>query len=137
MTIDNTRAGVRGERDERENPRGRRPPVGTDGNPPETPTHTHRRGEGAHDDGTRADERDEEREEGGGWPEPGEATRREPPGRRQTDALPRDTPRLLATPRIRADGRGRGLEGGRGAAAGPPVHTRGSEAQRRGGRGDP
>ena len=64
----------------------------------------------------------EEREEGGGWPEPGEATRREPPSRRETDALPRDAPRLLTTPRFQAGGRGRALESGCGAAAGPP-HT--------------
>ncbi|XP_057617194.1 collagen alpha-1(I) chain-like [Chionomys nivalis] len=88
-------------------------------------------------DGTRTDEREKsEREEGGGWPEPREATRREPPSRRETDALPRDAPRLLTTPRFQAGGRGRALESGCGAAAGPP-HTRGSEAQRRGERDDP
>ncbi|XP_057617197.1 collagen alpha-1(I) chain-like [Chionomys nivalis] len=70
-------------------------------------------------DGTRTDEREKsEREEGGGWPEPREATRREPPSRRETDALPRDAPRLLTTPRFQAGGRGRALESGCGAATG-------------------
>ena len=46
-----------GRRDENR-PRGRRSPVGTDGNPPEIPTRRRRERESAHDDGTRKDERD-------------------------------------------------------------------------------
>ncbi|XP_057614465.1 serine/arginine repetitive matrix protein 1-like [Chionomys nivalis] len=83
---------------------------------PGDPPRQHRRRERAAHDGTRTDEREKsEREEGGGWPEPREATRREPPSRRETDALPRDAPRLLTTPRFQAGGRGRALESGRNA----------------------
>lgn len=123
---------------EKTNPRGRRPPVGTDGNPPEIPTHTPPWGESAR----RRDADGRAGRGAGGGRRVAGTGRGHPAGNRRAaarrDALPRDTPRLLATPRIQADGRGRGLEGGCGAAAGPPVHTtRGSEAQRRGGRGDP
>lgn len=121
MTIDAPgRAGGEGETREKTRGGGGRPWEPTGIPRRSRHTHTQRRGERAHDDGTRTDERDAEREEGGGWPEPGEAARRGPPSRRQTDALPRDAPRLLTTPRFQADGRGRGLEGGCGAAAGPP-----------------
>ena len=124
----NTHAG-----EERDENRGRRPPDGNDGNP----RHTHTAaGSEQRTAGRGRTSGREEREEGDGWPGPGEATRREPPSRRETDALPRDAPRLLTTPRFQAGGRGRALESGCGAAAGPP-HTRGSEAQRRGERDDP
>lgn len=131
-----TRADGRGERRETR-PAGRRSPVGTDGRLPGDPD-TPPEGDGsAHDTTGRGRTSGTRREEGGGWPEPGEATRREPPSRRQTARAPaRHTAPTdhaeVPSRRPRAGARGRAW--GRG---GPPLHTRGSEAQRRGGRGDP
>ena len=124
-----------GRRDENR-PRGRRTPVGTDGNPPEIPTRRRRERE-------RARRRDADGRAGrGGRRAAGGQNRERPPaGNRRAaagrHALPRDTPRLLTTPRFRADGRGRGPGGRVWGRGGPPLHTRDSEAQRRGGRGDP
>ncbi|XP_057617196.1 serine/arginine repetitive matrix protein 2-like [Chionomys nivalis] len=104
---------------ERRENRGRRLARRNDGNPRRSPPDNTAAGSEQRHDGTRTDEREKsEREEGGGWPEPREATRREPPSRRETDALPRDAPRLLTTPRFQAGGRGRALESGCGAATG-------------------
>ena len=124
-----------GRRDENR-PWGRRSPVGTDGNPPEIPTRRRRERE-------RARRRDADGRAGrGGRRAAGGQNRERPPaGTRRAaagrHALPRDTPRLLTTPRFRADGRGRGPGGRVWGRGGPPLHTRDSEAQRRGGRGDP
>ena len=124
-----------GRRDENR-PRGWRSPVGTDGNPPEIPTRRRRERE-------RARRRDADGRAGrGGRRAAGGQNRERPPaGNRRAaarrHALPRDTPRLLTTPRFRADGRGRGPGGRVWGRGGPPLHTRDSEAQRRGGRGDP
>ena len=124
-----------GRRDENRT-RGWRSPVGTDGNPPEIPTRRRRERE-------RARRRDADGRAGrGGRRAAGGQNRERPPaGNRRAaarrHALPRDTPRLLTTPRFRADGRGRGPGGRVWGRGGPPLHTRDSEAQRRGGRGDP